>query len=176
MVRRLLGLVSFLAIASSVAFCQGNSVSHGVILRVLPVASMALSDSGTIALDVAVPTGTDGVATVDTDTSKRLWYTAVNPAGTPRKIQVRMDGSTPAGTLLTLEAIVLAAGEGTSVTGGITLAGDDQDLIVSIPSCATGRTSTSGASLRYSFCVADRSVLRLEDTTVATVTFTIVDQ
>lgn len=171
--RRLVLLVGALLLVGSAVFALSDSASHSVTLTVTEAAQLDLNNAGTIILTTGTPTAGGAVPPGSTDTSKRLFYTAVNPTGQERSIQVQASVAAPAGTQLGVSAAVEGgAGTGSTVTSIPTATA--ADLVTAIPSVATGTDITDGAGLTYTFSVTNTALLATGDTSV-TVTYTLTD-
>jgi hypothetical protein len=174
--KRLCAILTLLILATMAAFAQTDA--HTVTINVIDFAVIALNDTSNITFNTSAPAlpGNDpgpAPGTPATDTSKRLWYTAV--ATTTKRITVNCGATTPpAGTTLAVIASSVEAGAGTASVQR-TISGVAQDLVTAIPSVATGRTGTDGAALTYSFWVSTPGSLVAGAAAVVTVTYTITD-
>jgi hypothetical protein len=178
------GLITFLTVCllsviSVSLYAASDSATHDVTMNVNEVVLIDVNNTGTLTLNTTAPAngGEDVTGEIDS-TSKLLQYTSLVAAATTRNISVAwsgaLDGVCPAGTHLEAEAITVPGGCGSAVASGVTVSGVDQNIITSIPSCATG-TGASGAQMEYRFVVDTVSSLVVGDTTSVRLVFTLTD-
>ena len=167
-------LILAVGLAGARGFAQAKTASHQVSFSVVGMTSLSLNDSSPIALNLYVPTD-GGFPQGETDTSKGLKYTVLNPPGSNSRIQVSMIGTMPKGTALRVEAIGGRPELGAAVPGGVAISNREQDLITDIPSCYTGRFAPDGVALRYSFVAVEPSEIEVGAGTEVTIRYTISD-
>jgi hypothetical protein len=178
--KRILVVLVLLAVAGF-AFAQIDTDAHNVVITIAPIAAIALDDTVDVTFTTSAPAlaGDPPGPTVlapATDVSKYLFYTAANLGAAERTITVTTSANAPAGTALTVEAVV-AAGAGTD-QGVIDIDTAGSYLLIdAIPSVATGRDGPGGdgAALTYSFWVATPASLvvgALPTTIIVTYTLT----
>jgi hypothetical protein len=129
------------------------------------------------ALAIVAP-GTGGQTPADdTDNTTYAQFTSVVAGSARRAVTAAWGGSdaAPSGTSLLLEVTALTAGCGSAVGGGITMTAVAQNIITTIPSCATGTGGTDGGQLTYTLAVDDVSQLDSSDDQSATITLTLTD-
>ncbi len=175
--KKILVAIAVLLIGAAAAFAQTDTDAHTVTITIAPIAAIALNNTTDVAFSTTAPAlpGDDVGPTPlahATDATKRLWYTALNATGLTRRITVGSDVNAPAGTNLTVAAVV-EAGAGTTA-GTVAVSTVTVDAVTAIPSIATGRTGTDGAGLTYDFWVSAPASL-VAGTTVMTVTYTLTD-
>ena len=171
-------IVLFLFGGSALLMAQTDTATHDIDVTIAAVALIGLDDATTISLTTVAPALAGDAVTGSSDSTKRLFYTSLNLAATTRTIDVQISsGSMPAGTKLTLDAVAEAgAGTGTDGTPIDVAEASDTTLVSAIPSVATGRTGTDGASLTYALVVTDPASLVVSGTpTTVTVQFTLTD-
>lgn len=174
-IRKLLATAALLTLTAGAVFALSSTASHSVQLNVPEIAMMSLNSTATITLAVQPP-ATGGLPPGgQTDTSKVLWYTAVNASGTHRNISVQWGGAdaAPAGTSLHVQATAVTGGCGTA-GAAVQISGTAANIVTAIPSCVTGQAA-NGAQLTYTFQVDNAANLVVGDNHLVTVTFTLTD-
>lgn len=172
--------LSFIVLMSilGIVYAANDTASHQVTMNVLEVVIIDLNDTSTVTLQTNAPAVGGDPVTGDTDSSKRLQYTSLVPAGQSRRITANwgVADSAPAGTSLRVEitAINGVAGNCGTAAGQITLSNVAQNIITGIGSCRTG-TGANGATVTYTFSIDDVSQLEVGDSRTVTVTFTLTD-
>jgi hypothetical protein len=175
--KKIILAVAVLLFAAVGAFAQTSSDNHTVTITIAAIAAIDLNNTTDVAFSTVPPVlaGDDigpTAALPATDTSKRLWYTALNATGNTRRITVGSSSNPPAGTTLQ----VMAAPEALAGTGSTrAISTVAADLVTAIPSVTTGRTGTDGAALTYSFWVSAPGSLAEQAATSITVTYTLTD-
>jgi len=125
---------------------------------------------------------TSGAAIVaETDESRWLNYTSIVALNATNKITVKLTGTVPAGTTLTVEAADASTGDGSKggTAGEVTLDDTDaHDLITGIGSCYTGNATSEGAQLTYTWSVNSTGYgdLRAASNETIGITYTIVGE
>ena len=174
--RRILVVIVLITLSGAAVFAATSSTNHQVQLNVPEVVLIGLNNASTITLNVVAPGVAGNPPTGETDATKWLNYTAVNPAATPnRHITVSWGGAdaAPAGTSLRVVAQNITAGCGTAAAA-VTISSVAQNIVNAIPSCATG-TGANGANLLYSLIVGTPANLVVGDNHLVTVTLTLTD-
>jgi len=161
-----------------IVYAANDSASHQVTMNVVECVVIDLNDTSTITLQTTAPAVGGDPVTGATDSTKRLQYTSLVPAGQTRRVTANWGpaDSAPAGTSLRVEitAINGVAGNCGTATGQITLSNVAQNIITGIGSCRTG-TGANGATVTYTFSIDDISQLQVGDSKTVTVTFTLTD-
>ena len=175
--KRIFFIVAALLLVAAGAFAQTSTDAHTVTITIAPIAAIDLSNTTDVAFSTTAPVlPGDAISPTPaahaTDTSKRLWYTALNAGVATRRITIGSDVNAPAGTNLTVAAVV-EAGAGTTA-GTVAVSTVTVDMVTAIPSVATGRGGTDGAGLTYDFWVSAPASL-VAGTTVITVTYTLTE-
>lgn len=162
--------------AAAFAFANSDTASHTVQLNVPEVVLIDVNNAGVVTLDIVAPAQGGLVPTGETDSTKYLWYTAINSGVTTRTITVAWGGAdaAPAGTHLEVEALSVTGGAGTRVAGGRTITNVAQTIVTAIPSCVTGQAA-NGANLEYRLIVDTPASLLFGDNHLVTITFTLTD-
>jgi hypothetical protein len=173
--KRILATIAVLAIASVASFAATSTASHSVQLNVPEIVMMSLNAGSTVTLTVQAPAQGGLPPTGQSDSSKVLWYTAVNAASTHRNVSVQWGGSdaAPAGTSLHVQATAVTAGCGTA-GAAVQISNVGANIVTAIPSCVTGQAA-NGAQLTYTLQVDAAASLVVGDNHLVTVTFTLTD-
>ncbi len=173
--RRVLLVLAVLTLTASGVFAASSTASHSVQLNVPEIAMMSLNSTATVTLAVQPPAQGGLPPVGQSDTSKVLWYTAVNATGTHRNISVQWGGAdaAPAGTSLHVQATSVTAGCGTA-GAAVQIGAVAANIVTAIPSCVTGQAG-NGAALTYTFQVDTPASLVVGDNHLVTVTFTLTD-
>jgi len=164
-------IVLLLALVGAMGFAQTTS-TQTVALTVPSVAMLGNNGPSTMSLALRQP-ALPGEAPQDSlpYTSAYLRYSSVVAESATRSISVQMASGIPAGTALSVAAIV-PSGMGTA-SAPVTLATTSAPLITAISTCFTGTGPTDGANLSYVFKVVTPGSLRFAENTPLTVTYTI---
>ncbi|MBN1697941.1 MAG: hypothetical protein JW881_10545 [Spirochaetales bacterium] len=182
--RRLSILVLIMSLVATLSFGADND-AHDVTMIVAEVFEVVLSDGSDVTLTINAATPGEQVTDATPDSSQDLHYTSLVDSGTYHKITAAATSGgnfAPAGTELTVVAVIQAGGAGSkgSEEAELTLADDSTlysgDLITDIGSCYTGILTTNGAELTYSLNVEDAASLVTDAGKTVTVTYTMVDQ
>jgi hypothetical protein len=173
--RKILFGVIVLSLVGGVLFAATSTAAHSVQLNVPEIVMMSLNSVATVTLSVQAPAQGGLPPVGQSDTSKVLWYTAVNAASTHRNISVQWGGAdaAPAGTSLHVQATAVTGGCGTA-GAAVQISNVASNIVTAIPSCVTGQAA-NGAQLTYTFQVDTPANLAVGDNHLVTVTFTLTD-
>lgn len=163
---------------SCVSFCQ-TPVSVGVSLSLPEVALLGISPTNS---DINLGFSSQGqsgqaIQNNQTDNTKWLNFTSAVRSGQSRKISAQIySGVFTSGYVIVLEAIKFA-GVGTlgNAQPPIELSSVSQSIITGIGGAYTNIGSLFGYNLKYSLRIKDYNLLRAENNTPYTITFTLTD-
>ncbi|UHO38645.1 hypothetical protein H5J24_00060 [Chryseobacterium capnotolerans] len=176
------------AISGNLRAQDSNTDSHTITISVPDVALVDIEPAATknITLGFTAPTEA-GNAIVPSAANNTLWlnYSTIKSDAKPsRSVTVKLNAVIPGiDVQVTAASATGAGGGGVGTTAGLlTLSGADQTLISGIGSAYTGNGANNGHNLTYALAagsgpggVANYSDLTVKASTMATVTYTLVD-
>lgn len=176
------------AISGNLRAQDSNTDSHTITISVPDVALVDIEPAATknITLGFTAPTEA-GNAIVPSAANNTLWlnYSTIKSDAKPsRSVTVKLNAVIPGiDVQVTAASATGAGGGGVGTTAGLlTLSAADQTLISGIGSAYTGNGANNGHNLTYALAagsgpggVANYSDLTVKASTMATVTYTLVD-